>query len=67
MRARASSSSAAYYEAALQAIAPRVPLRAIEIDARGEVIEIDFPEDLKRARESIYPRISRSLVQDVTH
>lgn len=46
----------AYYEFALQEIASRVLLRAVEVE--GPVIEIDFPEDLRQAREVVYPQIA---------
>lgn len=47
----------AYFEAALQRIVGEVPLTAVPV--RLPVIEIDFPEDLARARGEVVRRIER--------
>ena len=45
----------AYYEAALQVLVDAVPMHAVPVDC--PCIEIDFPADLRRAREEIIPQI----------
>lgn len=46
----------AYYDTAFQAISDEVRVQAVPIDA--PFVEIDFPEDLERARTEIMPRIA---------
>lgn len=46
--------------AAVQEVARYVPLRAIDV-ADLSWIEIDFPQDLERARRVVWPSISRSV------
>ena len=50
------------YEEAIREVMLRTPRRFSSVDISGlPWIEIDFPEDLERAREQIYPRLSEVL------
>ena len=49
-------SKMAYFESALNGIAPTEPLTAVDITDLP-CVEIDFPEDLKHAQEVVLPRI----------
>jgi choline kinase len=50
------------YEEAIRAVMLRAPRRFSGVDISGlPWIEIDFPEDLERARDEIYPRLSEVL------
>ncbi len=56
-RIAAAGGEGSYWAAALRAVVPRVPLKAVDV-AGTPWIEIDTPDDLERARDVIWPRIA---------
>ncbi len=47
----------AYFEAAIEPLCPRLDVHAVLLPPDEPVIEIDFPQDLIRARADILPRV----------
>jgi len=59
LRAQAAVEASTEYEPAIDALAKEMNI--VAVSASGlPWIEIDFPEDLERARREVWPQLSRS-------